>query len=196
MIKILRWSENRFVPSDKIERHCLINVISPEKDELEKLTGEMLIPSDFLTDPLDIDERARIETENGFLLIVLRLPKYEEGSDIPFTTFPAGIILTKDDTIVIISSYDITDILNLSNGRSKGIADGKRSGVVLVFWFSVNWTFGSFVIHHHERRKVYAKEALQLHSRRESIDFKASPGRAYGGIRSVRRISASAEGFL
>ena len=131
MIKILRWSENRFVPSDKIERHCLINVISPEKDELEKLTGEMLIPSDFLTDPLDIDERARIETENGFLLIVLRLPKYEKGSDIPFTTFPAGIILTKDDTIVIISSYDITDILNLSNGRSKGIADGKRSGVVL-----------------------------------------------------------------
>lgn len=46
----------------------------------------MLIPFDFLTDPLDIDERARIETENGFTLIVLRLPKYIESSDIPFTT--------------------------------------------------------------------------------------------------------------
>jgi magnesium transporter len=131
MIKILKWSENRFIPADKIERHCLINVISPEKDELEKLINEMLIPSDFLTDPLDIDERARIETENGCLLIVLRLPKYNEGSEIPFTTFPAGIILTKDDTIVIVSSFDVTDVLDLSNVRSKGIAYGKRSGVVL-----------------------------------------------------------------
>lgn len=131
MIKILRWSENRFILSDKIERYCLINVIGPEKDELEKLADELLIPFDFLTDPLDIDERARIETENGFLLIVLRLPKYHENSDIPFTTFPAGIILTKDDTIVIISSSDVTEILDMSNGRTKGIADGKRSGVVL-----------------------------------------------------------------
>lgn len=131
MIKILRWSENRFILSDKIERHCLINVISPEKDELKKLADELLIPSDFLTDPLDIDERARIETEDGFLLIVLRLPKYQKDLDIPFTTFPAGIILTKDDTIVIISSFDITDILDMSNSRAKGIADGKRSGVVL-----------------------------------------------------------------
>jgi len=131
MITILRWSENRFVQADKIERHCLINVISPEKDELEKLTREMLIPPDFLTDPLDIDERSRIETENGFLLIVLRLPKYNEGSEIPFTTFPAGIILTKDDTIVLISSSNIMDILNLSDSRLKGVAEGKRSSVIL-----------------------------------------------------------------
>jgi magnesium transporter len=131
MIKILRWSENRFVPSDKIERHCLINAISPEKDELEKLAQEILIPTDFLTDPLDIDERSRVETENGFLLIVLRLPKYNEGADVPFTTFPAGIILTRDDTIVFISSENILDILNLSDNRLKGVADGKRSSVIL-----------------------------------------------------------------
>ncbi len=132
MIKILRWSENRFVPADKIERHCLINVISPEKSELVKLSGEMFIPTDFLTDPLDVDERARIETEDGVLLIVLRIPKYDEiNPEIPFTTIPAGIILTKEDTIVTISSSDITDILDLCNSRTKGIITGKRSSVVL-----------------------------------------------------------------
>ncbi len=95
MIKILRWSENRFIPTDKIERNCLTNVTSPENSEVKKLSGEMLIPSDFLTDPLDFDERPRIESENGVLLIVLRLPKYNEtNSTIPFTTIPAGIILT------------------------------------------------------------------------------------------------------
>jgi magnesium transporter len=141
MIKILRWSENKFILTDKVERHCLINVISPEKDELQKLTDELHIPSDFLTDPLDIDERARVEAEDGFLLIVLRLPQYNDNSDIPFTTFPAGIILTNDDTTVIISSFDITDILNLSKDRLKGISDGKRSGVVLHIFLKTAWLY-------------------------------------------------------
>ncbi len=132
MIKRLKWSENRLVSTDKIERHCLINVISPEKDELEKLSREMFIPFDFLTDPLDIDERARIETEDGVLLIVLRIPRPDESnSGIPFTTVPAGIILTKEDTIVLISSYDVTEILELCNARTKGIISGKRSSAVL-----------------------------------------------------------------
>ena len=132
MIKILRWSENRFIPIDKIERHCLINVISPDKNELEKLSAEMHIPFDFLTDPLDIDERARVETEDDVLLIVLRLPKYDQtNSEIPFTTVPAGIILTNDDTIVMISSSDISDILGLYNGKIKGISTGKRSSFIL-----------------------------------------------------------------
>ncbi len=131
MITMLRWSENRFIQTDKIERHCLINVVNPEEHELKTLTDEMLIPPDFLTDPLDIDERSRIETENGFLLVVLRLPKYNKESDIPFTTFPAGIILTNNDTIALISSSDIMEALNLSDSRLKGVADGKRSSVIL-----------------------------------------------------------------
>jgi magnesium transporter len=60
MIKILKWSENRFIPAEKIEKHCLINIINPEKSELEKLLSDVLLPHDFITDPLDVDERARI----------------------------------------------------------------------------------------------------------------------------------------
>ena len=132
MIKILKWSENRFIQTDTIERHCLISAINPDKHEMETLSAEMHIPSDFLTDPLDIDERARIETEDGVLLIVLRLPKYDQSnSDIPFTTIPAGIILTRDDTIVIISGSDIPDILGLYAGKTKGITTGKRSSFIL-----------------------------------------------------------------
>lgn len=132
MVKILRWADDRFVPADKVEKHCLINVVSPEKSELEKLSGEMLIPSDFLTDPLDIDERARIEIENGVLLIVLRIPKYDESNlETPFTTIPVGIILTREDTMVIVSASDATEILELSNGKVKGIVAGKRSSVIL-----------------------------------------------------------------
>ena len=132
MINILKWSENKFIPTDKIERHCLINVTNPEKSELQKLSNEMLIPFDFLTDPLDIDERARAEVEDGVLLIILRVPKCNENdSEIPFTTIPVGIILTKKDTIVTICSSDVTEILDLCIGGTKSISTIKRSSIVL-----------------------------------------------------------------
>lgn len=180
MITILRWSENRFVQADQIERHCLINVVNPDKEELEKLTGEMRIPSDFLTDPMDIDERSRIETENGFLLIVLRLPKYNEGSDIPFTTFPAGIVLTKDDTIVFVSASDIMDILNLSDSRLKGVADGKRSSVILHIFLKtallylrhlkeINHKYGQ--IEHELQKSLKNKELINLLNIEKSLVF-------------------------
>jgi hypothetical protein len=49
---------------------------------------------------------------------------------------------------------------------------------VFLFWLSVNRTFGSFVINHHERRKVHAKETSQLHPGREGFYFTSSSGRA------------------
>jgi len=180
MITILRWAENRFVQADQIERHCLINVVNPGKEELEKLTDEMCIPSDFLTDPMDIDERSRIETENGFLLIVFRLPKYNEGSDIPFTTFPAGIVLTKNDTIAFVSSSDIMDILNLSDSRLKGVADGKRSSVILHIFLKtallylkhlkeINRKYGE--IEHELQKSLKNKELINLLNIEKSLVF-------------------------
>lgn len=132
MMVIFKWENNRFIPAEKIQRHCLINLIRPEKSELEPISKEMCIPLDFLSDPLDIDERSRVETQDGVVLFVLRLPKHEKSnSHIPFLTIPVGIILTKNDTIVIVSSYDITEILELYSGETKGIVVGKRSSVVL-----------------------------------------------------------------
>ncbi|WP_417908567.1 magnesium transporter CorA family protein [Candidatus Electronema sp. PJ] len=132
MIQVFKWSENRYVQIDKFEKNCWINMISPDRQELERLSQEILIPADFLTDPLDMDERARIETEEGVLLIVLRIPDYDEkNSEVPFITTPAGIILTKDGSIITICSSDITDLLELYVGKGKYIVTGNRSGFVL-----------------------------------------------------------------
>ena len=169
MIKISKWSENRFIPTDRIERHCIINVINPGKDELERISGEMAIPFDFLTDPLDIDERARIETDDGVLLIVLRLPKFDKDStDIPFTTFPAGIILTRDDTIVIVSSTDITKTLELSNGRIKNMVAGKRSSVVLQIFLKTALLYLRYLKEINKRTGTIEKE-LQRSLKNEEL---------------------------
>jgi magnesium transporter len=169
VIKILKWEENRFIPADKIEKHCLINLSSPEKSELEKLPAEVSVPSDFLTDPLDIDERARIETEDGVLLIVLRIPKYDESnSEVPFTTIAAGIILTKDDTIVTISSSNIVEILDLYKGKAKSITTPKRSSFVLQIFLKTSQLYLKYLKEIYRRTGEIEKE-LQRSLKNEEL---------------------------
>ena len=136
MIKIFKGAENRFVSTSEIEKNCWANVFKPDKDELEKLSEEFKIPPDFLTDPLDIDERARIEVEGDTILIVLRVPKVDENnSEFPFTTLPVGIILAKD-IIVTVCSADINTILELLNGKTRTFSCENRSRFILNIFFS------------------------------------------------------------
>ncbi|MCU0628792.1 MAG: magnesium transporter CorA family protein, partial [Methanoregulaceae archaeon] len=59
------------------ESGAWVNVVNPSPAEIEELVTRFSIPTDFLTDPLDVDERARIEREEGNTLIVLRTPRRE-----------------------------------------------------------------------------------------------------------------------
>jgi len=63
-----------FVQTEKIEGNGWINVVCPTKEETKFLLNELQIPEDFYNDIEDIDERPRIETENGWTLIILRIP--------------------------------------------------------------------------------------------------------------------------
>ncbi|MCD6531805.1 magnesium transporter CorA family protein [bacterium] len=91
---------------EHIRGNCWVNISAPSREELEKITADFQIPMDFATDALDPDERARIETESGATLIMLRVPERNpKDENIPFITLPVGIIL-KDDIIITVCAYN------------------------------------------------------------------------------------------
>ena len=95
MIQIFKTISDSLKEVSEIDTGCWINLVRPENGELDDLAQRTGIPLDFLTDPLDVDERARIEIEDDFVLIVLRIPYLDPDKDEkPFTTnqFP-GISL-------------------------------------------------------------------------------------------------------
>ena len=53
-----------------------INVVEPDREEIENLMGYYNIPEDFIRDPLDSEESARIEydEDTGYSLIIIDLP--------------------------------------------------------------------------------------------------------------------------
>jgi magnesium transporter len=111
---------------------CWINISAPSTAEIEQLTN-LGIPQDFVTYPLDIDERPRIEREDdGSMLVVIRVPEYQgQGVDIPYTTVPLGVILTSK-YIMTVSREPNEIIHQFSSGRARRFSTGKRNRFLLL----------------------------------------------------------------
>ena len=74
-----------------------INVIEPEREEVDQLIEQFNVPEDFLRDPLDSEESARIEYDDeiGYSLIIIDLPVVNSSNlkVLSFITQPLGIII-------------------------------------------------------------------------------------------------------
>ena len=83
-------------------QNCWIQVTCPTEDDKDYLENTIKIPDYFLNDIADIDERARYEIDEGWILIILRVPYAKEvPSRTPFNTIPLGIIFKKDVCITV-----------------------------------------------------------------------------------------------
>jgi magnesium transporter len=130
VIAIYKNTETGLIKLDEPINGCWINVTDPTQQELELLQTFEIFP-DYLTYPLDLDERARSERENGELLVVLRVPYYQgEVADIPFITIPLGIILT-EKYIVTICKFDNEITQEFTNGRVRSLVTAKRQRFLL-----------------------------------------------------------------
>lgn len=103
-------NNNGLIHTQNPENNCWINVICPTKAETEFLLQELQIPEDFYNDIEDIDERPRIEIENGWFLIIIRVPFKSNDAKLPFNTAPLGFIF-KDDVFVSLCFHE-TEILS------------------------------------------------------------------------------------
>ena len=130
MITIYKSSETGLITLDQHTSGSWINVVNPTAQELDDLQ-QLGIPSDYLTYPLDLDERARTERENGEVLIVLRIPYYQGQSvDIPYTTLPLGIVMS-DEYVLTISRFENELTHEMISGRLKNLMTHKRNRFVL-----------------------------------------------------------------
>ena len=65
----------------------------------------MGVPEAFIDDVEDVDERSRLEVEDGWTLMILRIPFKSVDTSIPFITVPLGIIV-KEDMFVTVCYYE------------------------------------------------------------------------------------------
>ena len=61
MLTIYRWEGGGLKETQEFGDSCWINLVEPTTTELERVLTHSQVPRDFLTDPLDRDERPRFD---------------------------------------------------------------------------------------------------------------------------------------
>lgn len=100
MIKIFK-TFGGYTEINKPEKGCWINATNPSQGEIKKLIDDYGLPGDIINDILDQDERPRIEYEDNWTLIILRIPVEIKNNGVPFYTIPLGIFITDSFTLTL-----------------------------------------------------------------------------------------------
>ena len=106
--------------------NCWIQVTCPTEEDQQMLEEEYKIPDYFLSDISDTDERARYEYDDGWMLIILRIPYVKEiRSRTPYTAVPLGIIHKRDVTITVCyyETNMMIDFVSFQQKRGEGFTD-------------------------------------------------------------------------
>ena len=121
------WNtQNGLTQLSEWQPNCWIQVTCPTEDDQHELEERFNIPDYFMLDISDTDERARYEYDDGWMLIILRIPYVKEiRSRTPYTTVPLGIIHKRDVTITVCyyETNMMIDFVSFQQKRNQGFTD-------------------------------------------------------------------------
>src|SRR5215217_3173350 len=124
MLTIYKTTEQGLEQLDSMANGTWVKAIDPTPEEIEKLVN-WGIDVDYINYSLDFDEMARMERDDEFTFILLRIPHSQPNADIPFITIPLGIMI-RGNTIVTICRYDKEMFKVLANGKYRLLKTSKR----------------------------------------------------------------------
>lgn len=111
---------------DKWEPNCWVQVTCPTQEDVDFLEKNLGIPDYYISDIADTDERARYDIDEGWILIILRIPYVKEmKSRTPYTTIPLGIIM-KGDVLITVCNFEtnmMIDFVSYQQKRGLGFTD-------------------------------------------------------------------------
>ncbi|MFT6129477.1 MAG: magnesium transporter, partial [Neolewinella sp.] len=117
------------------EEGCWISLTPPfEAEELARVANDFDLPPDFLTDPLDTDERSRYEREDDARLIVLNTPILSQNdgdNEGIYITVPIGLILVEEHLITVTSSANHPVLKLFADNKVRNVNPARRQHFVL-----------------------------------------------------------------
>ena len=124
MLTIYKTTEQGLEQLETMANGTWVKAIDPTPAEIEQLVN-WGVDVDYINYSLDLDEMPRIERDDDFTFILLRIPHRQPDSDIPYITIPLGIMI-RGNSIVTICRYDKDMFKVLANGKYRMMKTGKR----------------------------------------------------------------------
>lgn len=128
----LTSADGQFQTINEVKKGCWINLVRPTQEEIEQVVSQTGIPYDFIRDPLDDDERSRIEKEDQFVLTIVDIPVSvaDEKDSALYDTIPLGMIVA-DNCFVTVCLEENPIISQFVQNRMKGFFTYKKTRFML-----------------------------------------------------------------
>lgn len=139
MIKIFKSNEHGdFFQIDQLEKGCWIKMINPSEVEIRQISGELGIEPDLLRDPLDEEEKPRIEKEENSLLIIVDIPIQGQDEEITtYDTLPLGMLVVEDSYFITVCLKENPILDEFANQRIKGFFTFKKTRFILQLLYRI-----------------------------------------------------------
>ncbi len=130
MITIRIQGDRGLILSDSLNKDCWVDAREVTREDLICLEKDFGISQELLNDIMDIDEQARIEKEDEYTAIIMRLPMYDASFEVSYFTVPVGIILFRDKIVTICQrSSEVLD--ELAHNKVRDLSIANKSAFVL-----------------------------------------------------------------
>ena len=123
-----------------VEKGCWINMVNPNREEIEYISGKLKVSEQLLTYPLDIQEKPHIDEDEDSVLIDIDVPFVEYNNDKrTYTTIPMGMVLVRDDYFITVASEKIDLLEAIINDKKRiNVYTEKKSRLVFQILFSIS----------------------------------------------------------
>ena len=125
MLTLYRTENRKLVQVESLEKGVWACLTTPVNEELAFVADTLDIDFDDLAAATDPEERARVQVEVGYALVIFDVPVTEVRNDVStYDTIPLGVILAKD-CVVTVCSADAPVLNQLANNGIRGLDTAK-----------------------------------------------------------------------
>ena len=144
MVSYFKFKGREVLAVEQLAAADWIHVSAPlELPEVERIAQKLDIPTDFITDSLDIDERSRYEIDDNGKLILINTPLLNDDAkenEATYITVPLGIVVL-DTQVITISQRSNMIIKRILDNKIKNFRPADKARFILhildenVYWF-------------------------------------------------------------
>ncbi|MBI5945242.1 MAG: magnesium transporter CorA family protein [Chloroflexi bacterium] len=166
MLSIYKNYEQGLIKLETIVNGSWVNVVDPTPEESEKLVSWGM-DMDYINYSLDQDEMPRMERDEEYTFLLLRIPIYQPESDIPYNTVPLGIMILANKVITV-CRYESDILKTLTNGKYRLLKTGKRYRLALYIFLETSTRY-LYLLREINRATELVEDQLQKSTRNREV---------------------------
>jgi magnesium transporter len=145
---------------DTVSDGCWLRLTAPTEAELIQVAETCNLPLHFLKAALDEEERPRIDSEDGVVLIVLDVPMITDNEGIrTLTTIPLGIIIA-DTLVVTVGNIQSPILDDFIAGKVRHFHTAKKTRFIFQIFYR---NASSYLNHLRQIEKSISRIEVELH---------------------------------